>query len=334
MLNSELRLGILYEHPEWFNPLFGELDRRGIPYGRLLAAEHSYDPRVRTSPFALVFNRMSPSAYLRGHANAIFYVRQYLAYLRDIGVKVINPYEAYVIETSKALQLGIYEALGLRYPTARVVNRSEQAVRAAADLKFPVIVKPNIGGSGAKIQRFENLEELDAAVQQDSLDLGIDHTALVQEFLPAEYGSIVRVEIMGDEFLYAIRIFFEEGKEFNLCPADICRQESDSGKNGELQPSDEQELGYCLGSTAVKRSLRIEAFIPPHSIINEVLHIAEACHLDVGGVEYLVNARNGKHYYYDVNALSNFVTDAQSIVGFDPFARLVDFLMKRVNQGI
>ncbi len=61
-------------------------------------------------------------------------------------------------------------------------------------------------------------------------------------------------------------------------------------------------------------------------MIEDVLRIAEAAHLDVGGVEYLVDDRDGQIYYYDINALSNFVTDAERVVGFDPFVKLVDFL--------
>jgi hypothetical protein len=71
-------IAILFEHSEWFQPLFAELERRGIPYDRLLAAELSYDPRARNSQYALVVNRMSPLAYLRGHGNGIFFVREYL----------------------------------------------------------------------------------------------------------------------------------------------------------------------------------------------------------------------------------------------------------------
>jgi hypothetical protein len=48
-------------------------------------------------------------------------------------------------------------------------------------------------------------------------------------------------------------------------------------------------------------------------------------------VEYLVNDRDGQVYYYDVNALSNFVADAPNVVGFDPFPRLVDFLLQRAG---
>jgi hypothetical protein len=38
------------------------------------------------------------------------------------------------------------------------------------------------------------------------------------------------------------------------------------------------------------------------------------------------DARDGQLYYYDVNALSNFVADAPNVIGFDPFVRLADYL--------
>jgi len=59
-------IAILFKHSAWFQQLFAVLDRRGIAYDRLLAAELSYDPRARTSQYALVVNRMSPSAYRLG----------------------------------------------------------------------------------------------------------------------------------------------------------------------------------------------------------------------------------------------------------------------------
>ncbi len=84
---GDRRIAIFYEHPEWFKPLFAELDRRGVAYDRLLAHEHRFDPTDRHNPYTLIVNRMSPSAYLRGHASAIFYTLQYLAYLKEIGVR-------------------------------------------------------------------------------------------------------------------------------------------------------------------------------------------------------------------------------------------------------
>jgi hypothetical protein len=63
----------------------------------------------------------------------------------------------------------------------------------------------------------------------------------------------------------------------------------------------------------------------------ELERISRAARLDVGGIEYLVDDRDGRHYYYDVNALSNFVADAKNVVGFDPFARLADYLELRAG---
>src|SRR5206468_10093675 len=45
--------------------------------------------------------------------------------------------------------------------------------------------------------------------------------------------------------------------------------------------------------------------------------------------EYLESRRDGWRYYYDVNALSNFVADPVRVIGFDPTERLVDALVAR-----
>jgi RimK-like ATP-grasp domain len=310
-------LAIYYEHPEWFKPLFAELERRGVAYDRLLAHEHAFDPAVRTSPYALIVNRMSPSAFKRGHTQAIFSTLPYLAYLKEIGANVLNGYDAYVYEFSKARQLGLFERLGLRYPRARVINHPSQAPAAAEGLTFPVVIKPNIGGSGAGIVRFDTPDDLRAAVDEDLIDLGIDHTALVQEYLPAEGASIVRVEVLGGEFLYAIRIALPDD-DFNLCPADYCRVPANSD---------------VLADGVSGRGLPVEDYMPPVHVIADVQRLLAAANIEVGGVEYLISARDGEVYYYDVNALSNFVANAPEVVGFDPFPRLVDYLLRRAGLG-
>ncbi len=320
--NHHRPIAIFYEHPEWFTPLFAELERRGVAYERLLAYQHQFDPREREVPHALVINRMSPSAYMRGHAHAIFYALQYLAYLDSIGANVVNSYAAFHLETSKAMQLDLFEHLGLKYPRARVINHASQAVSAARDLIFPIVVKPNIGGSGAKIRRFDSREELESVAEEEGLDLGIDHTALVQEYLPARDGHIVRVEILNDEFLYAIKVYPKPEEGFNLCPADICQP---------TNPAHLLSTEVCPVDAVPKLGLRVEGTTPPHHVIENVKRIMRAAHINVGGVEYLVNDRDGQVYYYDVNALSNFVANAPDVVGFDPFPRLVDFIVARAN---
>ncbi len=307
---------IYYEHPDWFRPLFAELDRRGISYERLDAGQFCYDPAERESEYSLLFNRMSPSAYLRGAGQGTFFTLGYLAHLERLGVRVVNGRQAYTVETSKALQLTLLESLGLPYPKARVINHPSQASGAAEDLRFPVVVKANIGGSGAGIVRYETSDDLARAAANEELDLGLDSTALVQEYVPARGGRITRVETLGGKFLYAINVY-TSGESFNLCPADIC------------QTTGGVELvrGACA-LDAPKSGLTVEGYAPPDDVIAAVERIVQAACVDVGGVEYMTDDRDGRLVYYDVNALSNFVADARNVVGFDPHERLVDFLIR------
>jgi hypothetical protein len=64
-----------------------------------------------------------------------------------------------------------------------------------------------------------------------------------------------------------------------------------------------------------------------------VERIVEAAGIDIGGIEYVIDDRDGQLYYYDVNALSNFVADAPRVIGFDPFVNLVDFLVVELAKA-
>ncbi|HEX9106936.1 MAG TPA: hypothetical protein VF832_06905 [Longimicrobiales bacterium] len=309
-------LAVYHEHPDWFRPLFAELDRRGTPYVRIDADDHLYEAGRNGGPppYSLFFNRMSPSAYLRGRGHEIFYTLQYLAHLESEGVRVVNGTKAYTTELSKARQLDLIASLGLPGPRARVISQPRQAPAAAEGLRFPVVVKPNIGGSGAGVVRFDSPAQLATTVELAQLDLGIDSTALVQEFIPQRDGRVTRVEVLGGKYLYAINIY-TTGESFNLCPADVCQTTGGA----------ELTRAACA-IDAPKNGLRVEGYDAPPETRDAVERIMAAAGIEVGGVEYFTDERDGRLYYYDVNALSNFVADAPRVIGFDPFARLVDWL--------
>jgi glutathione synthase/RimK-type ligase-like ATP-grasp enzyme len=317
-------IAVYYEHPDWFRPLFAELEKREMPFEKIDAASHFYNPKEAKN-YSLFFNRMSASAYLRGHGNAVFYTLGLLASLEKQGVRVVNGYEAFQIETSKALQLALFESLGIKFPETRIINSAEQTVAAAKDLRFPIVVKPNIGGRGAGIIKFDTLRDLETAIEQNLIDLGIDSTALVQEFAPKRGEHINRVETLGGTFLYAIKIY-PQGESFNLCPAEICQIEEAQENSGI------QAIGEMCLTDAPKSGLLIERFEPPQEIIETVERIVKAGQIDVGGVEYLVDQRTGDALFYDINALSNFVADAVNLIGFDPHEKLVDFLEQEIER--
>jgi hypothetical protein len=302
-------VGILYEHPEWFKPLFEELENRGIAYEPINADRLRYDPALTELDYSLVLNRMSPSSWLRNSRTSVFASLDFLRYLEDVGVPVINGSQAYGYEISKARQLRLLERLNVAHPRARVINHPDQVVAAADGLVYPVLVKPNIGGSGAGIVSFDTPEDLGRAAQAGELEFGPDDTALVQEHLTPVGNAIVRVEFLDGEYLYAIRISLMQNS-FNLCPADYC----------ELP-------GVADGVSG--RGLPIEGYTPPDAVIEEAGRLLSATGADLGGVEYLVDSRTGEPSFYDINALSNFVADAPNMVGFDPFVNLVDFIARR-----
>src|SRR5690349_17331141 len=310
-------IAIFHEHPDWFKPLFLELERRGLPYVRLDASAHVFDPSEDDVPYSVVFNRASPSAYLRGHRQSTFYTLHWLRHLERIGIPVVNGSTVYAFELSKASQLDLLEELGLPYPRSRAINDPSRAVEAARGLRYPVLVKANIGGSGAGITRYESESALAGAVARGEVDLGVDGVALVQESAPLRNGHIVRVETLGGNYLYGIKVYPAVGS-FDLCPADACQT-----TNGV-----ELVRGACAVD-APKTGLRVEGYEPPREIIEQVEAISQRAGLDIGGIEYLIDDRDGKHYFYDINALSNFVADPESVIGFNPWAQFVDYLVDR-----
>ncbi len=311
-------IAVLYENEAWMAPLFSALEREGAPVQPVFANDLAFDPNGRAPAWSLLVNKVSPSSYLRAHAPSIRAARDFLPFVESRGVPVVNGSRAFALETSKARQLVLLADLGIRAPSARVVTDVAQTPAAAAELVFPIIVKPNVGGSGALMRRFDSLAELAASLA--TIDLGPDGTGLVQEFHETVDGAIRRVEFLDGEYLYAIRIANQSSRDFNLCPADICQVPA-------------QDFDNCVVDAPTKRALDIEAFDAPPAIVSDVLRIARAGGLDVGGVEYLVSARDGHPYIYDINALSNFVTDAERLVGFDPHRRFARWLTARAGMA-
>ncbi len=322
-----LPIAIYYEQPNWFKPLFAELERRGANFVALSAVEHTYGPEDRSEEkYALVLNKMSPSAWNRGHGDQIFYTLGFMEHLEARGVRVVNGVRAFRSELSKAAQLTMLERLGLPYPKARVIHRAAQAVAATEGLRWPVVVKPNIGGSGSGVKRFDREHQLaEAAETPDGLMLGMDTTALVQEFVPARGSEIIRVEVLNGKYLYAIKIHIT-GETFDLCPGDICKMPTGQELNRSICSIDPK------AADEPKNKLSVEAFEPGPEVIAEVERMMEAAGIELGGVEYMIDDRDGRRLYYDINALSNFVADGERVVGFDPFVRLADWLEREAAE--
>ena len=301
---------VLYEHPEWFRPLWAALDRRGVAYAAVALGDHLFDPADRSLPAPVVFNRLAMSSFLRQGEHAIFYTQAVMAHYEHAGARVLNGSAALAIDSSKARQHSLFAALGLETPATRVVHRRADVARAAAHLRFPVMVKGNIGGSGAGMIRYDDLEDLRLYAEEGSTPVGVDGVALVQEYVPARDGRVYRCETLAGRFLYGLQIT-GAGSTFDLCPADVCA-------------ADRADKGV---------SVSIEAFTPSAEIVQAVEAIAQAAHLDVGGIEYMIDDRDGLPRFYDINALSNFVANPLDVLGYDPHDRLVEFIAREIGAS-
>ncbi len=297
-------LAVLYEHPAWFAPLFAALDARGIDVAQL-STDAAWNPAEAIPPARVVFNRVAMSSVLRADEHPIFDAMAMLDHWRRNGARVVNGADVLAIDSSKARQLSLIASLGLAIPETRVVHRAADVAGAAQALRFPIVVKANIGGSGAGIVRFDTPDAVRAAVADGDLPMSVDGVLLVQEYVPVRGGAITRIETLDRRFLYAIEV--SGGDSFDLCPADACAVP-----------------GSCIQMRSVEPAPELRAVAE---------RISQAVNLDVGGVEMMIDDRDGIARFYDINALSNFVAKPLDVLGWDPHERLVDYLVATIAEA-
>lgn len=306
MTSSLPDLAVVYEHPEWFEPLFEALDRRGVSYVKVPLAGDVFDPAGSPAPARVVFSRVAMSSFLREPEHPIFYAQSLFEHWEGRGTRVLNA-SALNIDTSKARQMSLIARLGLKGPATRVAHRQADIPKAAEGLRYPVLVKADIGGAGAGITRYETPEKLAEAAGEKWCPVGVNGISLVQEYAPRRGGRITRVETLNGRYLYAIDIE-SPGDAFDLCPADACL----------VRPG--------------APTLTMTKTTPPAEIIDAVERLAVAAELEVGGIEYLIDDRDGSALFYDINGLSNFVAKPMEVLGFDPHDNLVDWLVGIIDD--
>ena len=299
-------LALFYEHSEWLRPLFAELDRRGTDYQAMRADGHMFDPARPAPPARLIFNRIAMSSFLREADHPVFYAQSLFAAWEAAGARVVNGSRAMAVDASKARQLALIANLGFAIPETRIVHRVADLATAAATMSFPLVVKANIGGSGAGITRYDSLDQLREWAAEGMVPESIDKVWLVQDFVPARGGRILRCEVLDGRFLYALSV--DGGGGFDLCPADACLAEP--GKAG----------------------VTIERASPEQAVVAAAEKIIVAAGIDVGGVEALIDDRDGAVRFFDINAFSNFVADPVGVLGWDPHVTLVDWLEQQMRD--
>jgi hypothetical protein len=310
MMNKK-PIGIYYEHPQAMNPLFAAFERLGVPYEKIKAQEYSYAPQEEEIPWGLVFNRLSANPFLEHKKKLIHYGANFLHHVESYGVPTINGLAAYTMDCNKARQFDLMRNMGINAPKTHFVHDTAQVLPIAEEMGYPVFWKPNVGGRGTGVQRFDTAEELEKSLTE--LDWGTDGVAMLQEYIPARDGVIYRLEVVGKKHLYTMRVPIPKDS-FNLCLSEYC------------------PIGKEEKQTAQDRNKVISLHDPAPQAIADVLAVLDACKIEIGSIEYMIDERTGERVYYDINALSCFASSATEMLGFDPHERVVEYVVEKLKK--
>ena len=312
-------LAVLFEHPEWQKPLWAELDRRGIRYQAIDLKHGAFDPDALPEA-AVYFNQASPSAYVRGNARAVPLALSLMRSLEHGGACVLNGSRAFLLELSKSAQAALLRKLAIPHPRSIVFNDAEAAL-ARWTAGWPALLKPEQGGSGARMFLVNSSDELHRLLRDQPSLWMPDNLLLLQEYFPVqEAQGIVRMEFLGGKLLYAMRVVSHGA--FNLCPSEVCNPEGG---------------GEPVCAVPANAPVKPVEFFPYPQVPAEAVRMGEMIMasggLDVGGIEYLESA-DGRRIFYDVNANSNLRLPIGQAFGFDPFERVVDYLTDQIEQSL
>lgn len=278
---------VLHENPEWMPPFAAAFAAEGVDWDETLVTGGSLDLTAEPPP-GLWWSRMSASAHTRGHTAAAEHARALLDLLEAYGRRVVNGRAVLDLELSKVRQLALLRAAGVAVPRtiAVVGDRPDDLLAAAAAIGPPVVVKPNRGGKGLGVTKFDSVDELAAALP--ALDAPVDGVLLVQEYVEPSRPRITRAEIVGGELVYAITADTERGG-FQLCPADACAVD---------------------GTPASLFALRTEPL--PAGLADAYESFARWHGLEVAGFEFIETA-DGRAVTYDVNTNTNYNPDVEAV---------------------
>lgn len=319
-----MKLYVLHENPDWYPPLAAAFDAAGVEHEPWLLGDGALDLDADPPP-GVFWSRMSASSHTRGHEFAKDHTRAVLSWLEARGRRVVNGRRVLELEMSKVDQLTALRAAGIDVPrTVAVVGRAG-LLDAAGKFAAPFIVKPNQGGKGLGVRKFESVGDLADHLESAEYVAPVDGITLVQEYVEPAEPFITRVEVVGGEMVYAITADTARGG-FELCPADACAVDGGSvdGSGGAADGAEaEPESLFALR----------EGF--EHPVVDRYLRFAERHGVEIAGFEFLETA-DGRLVTYDVNTNTNYNPDVEAVApnsGPGSIALYLKGLLKEAAQA-
>ncbi len=300
---------IIHENDAWTAPLEAELERLNLPFTAWFLDQGHFD-LSSPPPEGVFYNRMSASSHTRDHRYAHEYTSAVVAWLELHGRRVLNGTRANQLEVTKAGQYAVLEAHGIKTPrTIPALGRDHILEAARAFEGAPFITKHNRAGKGLGVHLFRSVEALEAYLDGPEFEAPVDGITLIQQYVEAPEPFITRVEFVGQEFLYAVRVDTSDG--FELCPADACSIE---GLNCPATPQAE--------APRAKFEI-IEGFESP--LIAKYREVMRANDFAIAAFEFIVD-RDGVAYTYDINQNTNYNSAAEAVAGKFGMRAIAEYL--------
>jgi hypothetical protein len=319
---STKKIYVIHENDAWVEPLRSAFAELALPYAEWFIDQGTLD-LAATPPQGVFYNRMSASSHTRRHRYAAELTGGVLAWLERHGRRVVNNGRALQLEVSKIAQYAALARHGIRVPRTIAAVGAKPIVEAARAMPGRFITKHNRAGKGLGVKLFDNVDALARHVESDSFEPSVDGITLIQEYIEAPEPFITRVEFVGGEFLYAVRVDTSLG--FELCPADVC-QVGDAFCPAGAATS-------AVPAASAPRFRIVQGFT--HPIVERYRRFLADNRIGIAGIEFIVD-RRGDLYTYDVNTNTNYNSDAEQEAGLYGMRAIARYLGRelRALEGV
>lgn len=183
-----------------------------------------------------------------------------------------------------------------------------------------MIIKPNQGGKGFGVKLINTMNELDKLLEDKLFNSSKDDTWLLQEKITTNEEFITRMEFIGGNFIYSLKVFSKNS--FELCPADACEVDLD-----QFCPVDEiNDINNSQPSFFIDDD-------PDKDLAEQLTIFLKKHQIEVAGVEFIRN-KDGVPIFYDINTNTNYNLNAekQSKINKNGMEEIALFLKSELNK--
>ena len=319
-MKNKFKSYIIHENEEWLIPLRKALEKFDVQYEEWLLDDMTINID-QSPPNGIFFSRMSASNYTRNHLHSNQSSNIILTWLENHNRRVINGTNVLKIEFSKVLQQLLLKQSGFKTPKTIVAVGINKIKEAASNLNvYPMIIKPNQGGKGFGVKLINTINELDEMIEDNLINSSKDDTWLLQEKISTNEEFITRMEFIGGNFIYSLKVFSKNS--FELCPADACEVDLD-----QFCPVDEiNDINNSQPSFFIDDD-------PDKNLAKQLTIFLKKHQIEVAGVEFIRN-KDGVPIFYDINTNTNYNLNAekQSKVNKNGMEEIALFLKSELDK--